>query len=58
MHLTVLNNELHIKYLNSTVIITQDGFIMLPNFNITKEKAIQKGNNVLYVDAERNLKLT
>jgi hypothetical protein len=31
---------------------------MLPNFNITKEKATEKGKNILYLDAERNLKLT
>ena len=57
-NINIRESNLYIKYLNNTLIITNDGFIILPNFNITKEKALNKGKNILYIDSDRTLKLT
>lgn len=58
LNINIINNNLYIKYLNNTLILTRDGLITLPNFNITKEKALKKGKNILYIDDNRCLKLT
>jgi hypothetical protein len=49
---------LTIKYQSHMIKITNDGFVMLPNINLSKEMALNKGTNILYIDDDRFIKLS